>query len=95
MTLKLNVRAVGTAMVPDYEAHEHGRLRFVGRKFVRGDAAKGTPAHFAPLPDPVQVPCRAEYIAELREGTLEPADEATAVAAGIQFGAKPGANEKG
>ena len=70
-------------MVPDFGAMEAGQLRFVGRKFVRGDAGK--PARFEPMGEPVEVPSRAEYLEELRAGTLEPADEATAKAAGVRF----------
>ncbi len=76
---ELRVIPVESAMVPDYEAMEGGVVRFIGRKFT--PSAGG----FVMSENPVTVPRRAEYIAELKAGCLLPADKATAEAAGLAF----------
>lgn len=82
MINKLKVFPEGDALVPDYEALEQGKLRFVGRIRI---AAEGINGGWIPKVEPVEVPFRLEYIQELKAGTLAPADEETARAAGIDF----------
>lgn len=82
MTKTLRVFPEGDALVPDYEAIENGKLRFIGRKRI---ATEGINGGWVPQLDPVQVPFRLEYLQELRSGALVPADEETARAAGIDF----------
>jgi len=88
--MKLKVKPVGKALVPDYEALEQGVLRFVGRQH---DASLGEmhpktkkkSGGYVPTDEYVEVPHRLEYIQELKAGTLEPADEATARLAGLAW----------
>lgn len=82
----LHVRAKGKALCPDYEALEGGVLRFIGR---RHDPSLRPNGGWVPLDAVVEVPHRIEYLQELRADGLEPADEATAQAAGIPFRAPP------
>lgn len=78
----LKVFAQGTFMVPDYEAMEQGKLRFVGRTH---DATIGVNGGWIPRLEPVTIKYRAEYIQELRAGTLLPADKETAQFAKVTF----------
>lgn len=81
---ELLVKPAGSALVPDFEALEGGVLRFVGR---RHDPSIGKNGGWVPLDAPVSVPYRSEYVQEIKAGALIPADEATAKAAGVAFGA--------
>ena len=78
----LSVKPVGTALVPDYVAVEQGVLRFVGR---RHNPTLGANGGWVPVEGAVEVPLRAEYIQELKAGTLHPADEETAKLAGVEM----------
>jgi hypothetical protein len=88
----LNVRAVGTAMVPHFESLRAGRRRFVGRQldpsqgeeFVDDKGRRQRQAVFVETDEPETVPNRAEYREALLHGDLEPADEETARAAGMR-----------
>lgn len=82
MIKKLRVFPEGDALVPDYEAIENGKLRFIGRKRI---GAEGINGGWIPQLEAVEVPFRLEYIQELKAGNLIPADEETARAAGIDF----------
>lgn len=82
MKTMLSVRANGSALVPDYDAIDGGTLRFVGR---RHDPKLGKNGGWVPLDAPVSVPCRGEYLQELRSGALLPADAETARRAGIKY----------
>jgi hypothetical protein len=82
MIKTLKVFAEGEALVPDYEALEQGKLRFIGRKRI---AAEGINGGWVPQLESVEVPFRLEYLQELKAGALAPADEDTARAAGIDF----------
>lgn len=94
MTMTLKVTAAGSAMVPDYEAMECGVLRFVGRKhnpdmgLVRPKTADKAGA-WVPTGEPVELPYRAEYVAEIKAGTLTPCDAETARACGVPFEPAP------
>lgn len=78
----LSVRPVGAALVPDYGALDAGVLRFVGRHH---DPSVGSNGGWVPDADPATIPARAEYIADLRQGALAPANEVTAKLAGVPF----------
>ena len=89
----LRVRRKGTAMVPDYEAHERVR-QFHGwkhdpnageefREHATGIVKKQ--GAWVGHDEAREVPMRAEYLRHLREGDLWPADQATAQAAGVPF----------
>lgn len=82
MTKKLKVFAEGDALVPDYEALEQGKLRFIGRKRISGVGINGG---WIPELEAVEVPFRLEYIQELKAGALAPGDAETARVAGIDF----------
>jgi hypothetical protein len=82
----LNVLPVGDALVTDFVAMRHHQKRFIGREH---DPSHGEGGGFVPTGKAVTVPGTGEfgreYIAALKNGTLAPADEATAKAAGIEF----------
>lgn len=82
MKKKLKVCAEGTFLVPDFTALEQGKLRFVGRYH---EPSMGPNGAWIPLPNPVEIDYRAEYIQELKAGTLVAADLATAQLARVQF----------
>jgi hypothetical protein len=82
-TKMLRVRAAGTALVVDLDAQEAGARRFVGRAHQATHADGRT--EWAPSPEPHAVRARPEYLDALRAGELEPADEATAKAAGLAW----------
>lgn len=82
MAKVLRVRAKGTAMVQDLEAMDAGVRRFVGRKFTEVEPGRWG---FVPTADAVELPYRAEYVAEIQGGALEPADEETAMVAGVAW----------
>lgn len=96
MNRKLRVLARGTAMVFDYERHESGVRRFVGRKHdpslgyaFKDDAGNlvktgGWPPSHSPA-SPDSVPYRAEYLQALKDGDLWPADKETADYCGVPF----------
>ena len=79
----LRVLPVGTALVTNYEALAAGTKAFIGRKPVRD--ADGNVTGFDVVDGPVEIPMTGDYILELRQGMLEPADEATAKLAGVPF----------
>lgn len=78
----LRVRAKGTAMVQDLEAMDAGVRRFLGRKLTEVEPGVWG---FVPREEAVEVPYRAEYVAELKAGCLEPADAETAKVAGLAW----------
>lgn len=93
---KLRVLARGTAMVFDYERHEAGVRRFVGRKHdpslgaaFRDDSGVERrqggwpPSHDPHSPD--EVPYRAEYVQAVKCGDLWAADEESALLCGVKF----------
>lgn len=76
----IRVRAKGSAMVPDLEAHEAGARRYIGRRHDPNIGHDVTDEHgrvvgksggWPPLDEPVEVPARAEYLAAIRDGDLE------------------------
>ena len=69
-------------MVPNYEAQADGLLRFIGR---RHDPSVGVNGGWIPTDEVVEVPARAEYLQELRAGTLVSADAETVRAAGVSM----------
>jgi hypothetical protein len=81
----LTVKAVGSAMVPDYAALDAGILRFVGR---RHDASVGANGAWVGTGDAVTLPMRAEYVQEVQAGALVPCDAETARACGVPFRAE-------
>ena len=93
---KLRVLARGAAMVFDYERHDAGTRRFVGRRFdgslgavfVDESGAQqrqgGWPASHSPA-NPDEIPHRADYVRALRDGDLWPADAETAAFVGVAF----------
>lgn len=93
----LRVRARGTGLVQNYERLEasvNAVNQFIGRKF---EERKDRPGEYAFVPtDKIEeVPYRAEYILALKSGDLEPADEATAKAAGLPFGKQEDGDSSG
>lgn len=80
----LRVLPVGTALVTDFEAMEHGIRRFIGRQFAPVEDAPGR-FGFVPTGQAAEVPLTAEYVRALHDGSLEPADEATARAVGLPW----------
>lgn len=85
---KLLVRAVGTALVTEFDAMENGIRRFVGRKFVPDQG-------FAPVDATVHISDRAEHVMAVKDGDLEACDEATAIRCGVKFEKQPIAVEPG
>jgi hypothetical protein len=91
MASTLRVRARGTALVCDIEALDAGVKRFIGRKIVcirpANPAVKDDPGEwgFAPTGEAVTVPARAEYVRDVKEGSLEAADAETAALCGVPF----------
>jgi hypothetical protein len=86
----LRVRAAGTALVPDYEAQEDGVLRYVNRRrdpsLGHVDPKTKQPSGaWVPHDTHSEVPFRAEYLQELKAGTLLSADAETAKLAGVPF----------
>lgn len=80
--MNLTVKSVGSAMVPDYAALDAGVLRFIGR---RHDASHGVNGAWIGTDEAVTVPARAEYVQEVKAGTLAPCDAETARACGVPF----------
>ena len=78
----LRVRAHGDALVHNYERAAVGTLSFVGREYKE---VEGGGYAFVPTTTDTEVPCRVEYVRALQSGDLEPADEATAKAAGLPW----------
>jgi hypothetical protein len=78
----LRVRAVGYAMVQDLEAMDAGVRRFIGRKLTEVEPGVWG---FVPTGAVVTVPYRAEYVADIKDGCLEAADEETAMVAGVPW----------
>jgi hypothetical protein len=90
---KLRFKALGSAMVPDIDAQKVGVRRFVGRKVAVHESGA---AMFVPSDEPSEVSFHAEYIQAAQEGDLEPADEATAKACGLDLKpAKSAAKKEG
>lgn len=83
----LRVRASGTGCVQNHERLEGGTNSFIGRKFQERKDLPGTYG-FVPTNEIEEVPYRAEYIHALKAGDLQPADKATADAAGVEFSTK-------
>lgn len=82
MKKTLKVFASDEALVPDYEALEQGKLRFVGRYRV---AEFGENGAWMALLEAVDVPFRAEYLQELKAGALIAGDQETANLARVPF----------
>lgn len=80
--MNLTVKAVGSAMVPNYEALDAGILRFVGR---RHDTTVGANGAWVGTDESVTLPARAEYVQEVKAGALAPCDAETARACGVPF----------
>lgn len=82
----LKVLPVGDALVTDFQAMRHHLKRYIGRQH---DPEHGENGGFVPTGEAVDVPATGElgreYIAALKNGTLAPADEATAKIAGVEF----------
>ncbi len=104
----LRVRRKGRAMVPDYRAADAGvHDRYIGWTKVQGEvvipktefSAEVNTGRFVANDDVVTVPARVEYLRDLKDGMLAPADAATARAAGVPFTApapkKPAAKAEG
>jgi hypothetical protein len=83
----IKVWAEGTYLVPDYDAMEQGKLRFIGRYHSPDVGINGG---WVPHLEPVTIPYRAEYIQELRAGTLSAGDKETARLAKVQYNPIPG-----
>lgn len=83
---KLRFKALGSAMVPDIDAQRSGVRRFLGRKAATNEAGV---LMFVPTDEPCEVEYHAEYVQAAKDGELEPSDEATAKACGIDL--KPAA----
>jgi hypothetical protein len=88
MSKDLHVRASGTALVPDYDAQDEGVLRYVNRRrdLTQGHTNPKTgqkTGAWVPLEDHSEVRLRAEYLQELRAGTLVAATAETAQIAGV------------
>jgi len=93
MAVTLRLRAKGDLLCADYDAHESGIKRFVGRKHStaygheyrdeQGNLLKtgGWPS----TGEPQELPYRAELAQAVREGDCWAADEATAAACGVTF----------
>ena len=77
----LLVRAVGNGLVTSFEHIKVSPPVFVGREWCEID---GSPALRART-EPSQIPARSEYVRAVREGHLEPCDQATAEACGVAF----------
>lgn len=92
---KLRVYARGTALVPDYERQQRDRRNaFVGWTCLAigpefKDPETGTMMRHAGFVKKIgqvaELPVRAEYLRELRDGCLWPADRATAQIANVKF----------
>jgi hypothetical protein len=80
--MDLHVKAVGTALVPDYAALDAGILRFIGK---RHDASHGVNGAWIGTDETVTIPMRAEYVQEVKAGVLVPCDAETARACGVPF----------
>lgn len=76
----LKFRAVGMALVQDYEAMEGGVRRYVGRKATVIDDRLAWPAEGV-----AEVPYRNDYVAACVAGDLEAADAETAKACGLSL----------
>jgi len=86
---KLKVRARGAIMVPHHEAQGH-TCAFVGRRWDASVNGWPSTGHVVEVPtlsptSPHFPEYHREYMRELAQGTLWPADEATAQAAGVPF----------
>lgn len=79
----LNVKAVGVALVQNFEALEEGSVRrFINRTF---DASAGEHGGWIPKEESDKIPDRAEYRHAVKIGDLEAADEATAKCCGVRW----------
>mgnify|MGYP006921341540 CR=1 FL=1 len=81
----LRVRAIGDALVQDYQAMRDHVRRYIGRRY---DPSVGVNGGWVSTDEVVEVPNIAEYRLEVREGNLEPADPRTAMDCGVQFNYK-------
>lgn len=82
MKKMLNVRAVGDALVQDYQAMQSGMRRYIGRKY---DSSVGDNGGWIMLDEELQIPDCAEYRHEIKQGNLQAADEYTAHICGLEF----------
>lgn len=78
---KLRVRAVGDALVTDFEAMQHGIRRFIGRKLVLTEDGR----HGFESTGVAEVDNLEHYRIALRYGDLEACDAETAAAAGVPW----------
>ncbi len=83
----LRVRSRGDALVQDYAAMDAGVRRFIGwrRDASLRDEAAAIDGGFVSTGADVELPFRAEYVTALKDGSLWPADKATAELAGVPF----------
>jgi hypothetical protein len=77
----LRVRARGTALVHSLEAMNANPRVFIARKWTTVDGR----AALEPTAEAAEIPNRAEYRTAVKEGSLWPADEATAKECGVTF----------
>ncbi len=97
---KLRVLAAPGVMVAHHESQGRGGdKRVIGRVWSdehHGYVASADPVEVPTIPtsSPFYGEMRGEYLRELQQGALLPADEATAKAAGVAFGA-PAAKAEG
>jgi hypothetical protein len=77
MSRTLKVKSVEGQMVQNYEVARAGLKRFVGHQFVAKEIDGVVRQGWERTEEIVSLPFRKEYLDALREGGLEPADEAT------------------
>lgn len=82
MAETLRVRARGTALVQDIDALDANTKRFIGRAYKEVEPGVWG---FVPTGEDAVVRAHTEYVRELKEGMLWPADEATAKRCGVKF----------
>ena len=93
MAVTLRLRAKGDLLCADYDAHESGIKRFVGRKHStdvgheyrdeQGNLLKT--GGWISTGEPQELPYRAELAQAVKEGDCWAADEATAIVCGVAF----------
>lgn len=90
----MRVRAVADTLVVNIGAMEAGIRRHVGRKF---DPAAEPGNQFPSTGQPEEVPVDSFYVAHVKSGELEAADEETAKLCDVPFkaAAQPEAPKKG
>lgn len=90
MTTILRVRA-RAGLVPDFENLKANPPIYIGREWCKVDGNHALRARV----EPTTIPARAEYVRAVREGALEPCDEATAAACGVAWTPTPTPTPKG